>query len=419
MNAKFPILLLLPLLVAPCIAHGMSLAQAELALRDNNAGIQAARIELRGTQGDAVEASRRPPAELSVGSSKISKQHGIGAGRWSDKRVDSTLGLGWSWERGGKRHLRMEGARERGDAAELDVADQLREQRLALHESYFGVKAAQQMLLVAESNRDESARALSAAERQLATGAIATIERNRLAVEDMKVQADARQARQDLLEAQTALGMLIGDTRAPEQLSADDPWPQLAAEAVAASGFDPSRRVDLQAAAARVRAADADRRLARSQRYRDVQLGLEMEREPTDIGGVTWGFSVSVPLTGPDHHRGQIQRAEADYDLALLELQQAERSARAELRQAASQLEASAVRLRQYESQIIPAARQALDGMELAYRRGAANLTDLLDARRTWRESEQERVQALLDHAVALARWQALLELPSSQGIRS
>lgn len=417
MNAKLPILLLLPLLVTPCIARGLSLQQAELALRGNNADIQAARIELRGTQGDAVDASRRPPAELSLGSSKISKQHGIGAGRWSDKRVDSTLGLGWSWERGGKRHLRMEGARERGDAAELDVLDQLREQRLELHEHYFGLKAAQQMLQVAQSNRDESASALAAADRQLATGAIASMERNRLAVEDMKAQAEARQARQQLFEAQTALGILMGDTRAPEQLSADDPWPHLYDAPAPAESIDPMLRADLQATAARLRAADADRRLARSQRYRDLQLGVEMEREPADIGGVTWGFSVSVPLTGPNHHRGQIQRAEADYELALLDLQQAERAARAELRQAASQLDANSTRLRHYEMQIVPAARQALDGMELAYRRGAANLTDLLDARRTWRESEQERVQALLDHAVALARWQALRELPSSQGI--
>lgn len=414
MNAK-P-LLFLSLLMLPCIADAMTLAQAEAALREKNPDILAARIELRGAQGDLFDAARRPPAELSMGSSKISRQQGIGAGPWKDKRVDSTLGLGWTWERGGKRHLRVDGAQARGEAARLDLLDQQREQVFALHEAYFGLKAAQQSLQMADDNRAGSARALAAAERQLATGAIAPIERNRLAVEDMKAEAEARQARQELLDAQTGLALLIGSTQPPEQLRADDPWPQSGVAAELPQDFDPALRADLQAAAARVHAADAERRLARSQRHRDVQLGVEMEREPTDIGGVTWGFSVSVPLAGPDHYRGQILRAEADYDAALLEQQRSGQLARAQLRQAGGQLEAAGTRLRHYEQRIAPAARQALDGMELAYRRGAASLTDLLDARRTWREAEQERVQALLEHAVALARWQALVALPSPQG---
>ncbi len=417
MNAK-PFLLSLPvfLLLAPSFADAMTLAQAQALLRENNADIHAARIELRGAEGDLFDAARRPPAELSVGTSKISRQEGIGGGRWKDKRVDSTLGVGWTWERGGKRNLRVEGARARSEAARLDVLDQQREQQLALHEAYFGLKAAQQALEMAQANHAESTRALAAAERGLATGAIAVIERNRLAVDDMKVQAEVRQAEQDLLEAQSELALLIGSTLPPEQLSAEDAWPQPVLPGGVPDGFEPDQRADLQAAAARVRAADAERQLARSQRRRDVQLGMEVEREPADIGGVTWGFSVSVPLAGPNHYRGQIQRAEADYDSAVLEQQQAGRAARAQLRQADGQLRAITAHLLHYEQQIAPAARQALDGMELAYRRGAANLTDLLDARRTWRDAEHERVQARLEHAVALARWQALVALPSLQG---
>ncbi|MCL7714655.1 TolC family protein [Stenotrophomonas sp. CPCC 101365] len=394
----------------------MTLAEAEAALHGNNADILAARIELRGAEGDLFDAARRPAAELSVGSSKISRQEGVGGGRWKDKRVDSTLGVEWTWERGGKRRLRVEGARARGDAARLDLLDQRSAQVLALHEAYFGLKAAQQALQMAEDNRDEAARALAAAERALATGAIAPIERNRLAVEAMKAEAEARGQRLEWQDAQIGLALLIGHVDAPERLQAEDPWPAAGTPAPLPDGFDPALRADLQAVAARVRAADAERRLVRSQGRRDVQLGLELEREPDDIGGVTLGFSVSVPLVGARHYRGQVQRAEADYDAAVLAQREADRQVRAQVRQAGGQLEAAGLQVQHYEQRIAPAARQALDGMELAYRRGAASLTDLLDARRTWREAEHERVQAQLEHAVARARWQALLTLPSLQG---
>jgi len=47
--------------------------------------------------------------------------------------------------------------------------------------------------------------------------------------------------------------------------------------------------------------------------------------------------------------------------------------------------------------------------LELAYRRGAATLTDLLDARRSWREFEADLIDARLAHASALARWNAAI----------
>jgi cobalt-zinc-cadmium efflux system outer membrane protein len=67
--------------------------------------------------------------------------------------------------------------------------------------------------------------------------------------------------------------------------------------------FDPQQRADLRAARSRLAAADAGVALARSERHRDIQLGVEAEREPTDISGVTWGVSLTIPLGGPSRTR--------------------------------------------------------------------------------------------------------------------
>jgi len=399
--------LIAALLIAPATASALTLAEAERAMAQHNPDLLAAAIELRGTQGDALSAARRPSPELSVGTSKISRQEGIGPGRWKDKRVDSTLGLGWTWERGGKRGWRMRQADALVDAANLSLLDGRRQQQVALHEAYFGLKAAQELSRIADEDRRASAESLAAADRQVATGAMAPIERSRLAVDDLKVSDAAREAELGLREARHVLALLLGSD-SNEALRADDDWPHPASTAPA----EPTTlegRVDLRAAEARVIAADAARALARSERRRDVQFGIEAEREPADIGGVTWGVSMSVPLGGARRWRGDQQRAEADYDAAVLERQQLHRAATAELDQLQHALVAAAQRRAEYEQLQGPAARRSLDGLELAYRRGAATLTDLLDARRSWREFEADLIDARLAHASALARWNAAI----------
>ena len=401
--------LIAALLIAPATVSALTLAEAERVMAQHNPDLLAAAIELRGTQGDAQSAARRPSPELSVGTSKISRQEGIGPGRWKDKRVDSTLGLGWTWERGGKRGWRMRQADALVEAAQLGLLDSRRQQQVALREAYFGLKAAQELSRIAEEDRRASAESLAAADRQVATGAMAPIERARLAVDDLKVADAAREAALGLREARHVLALLLGSD-ADDALHADDEWPRPASAATAAMATL-DERVDLRAAEARVIAADAARALARSERRRDVQFGIEAEREPADIGGVTWGLSMSVPLGGATRWRGEQQRAEADYDAAVLERQQLRREAAAELDQLRHALAAAAQRRTAYEQLQGPAARKSMEGLELAYRRGAATLTDLLDARRSWREFESDLVDARLAHASALARWNAAISV--------
>lgn len=396
--------LLAALACAPA-AWAISLQDAQRAMDAHNPDLRAAALELRGAQGDALTAALRPAPELSLGSSKISPKHGVGSGRWQDKRVDSTVGLGWTWERGGKRSLRMRQADALVEAAGLDMLDTRRRQQVALHEAYFGLKAAQDSLDIAEANRRSSAEQMAAADRQVASGALAPVDRARLAVEDLAVADAAREAALDLRDARHALGLLLG-MEDSVSLRADDAWPD-ATVGPQDSGADPQQRADLRAARSRLQAADVGVALARSERRRDIQWGIEAEREPTDINGVTWGVSVTIPLGAPSRARGAIQRAEADRDAAALELHARQREARAEQDQLQATAASAAQRRQEYEALQADSARRAVQGIELAYRRGAASLTDLLDARRSWREFEAALIHARADHAIALARWRA------------
>ena len=222
-------------------------------------------------QGDAQTAALRPAAELSIGSSKISPTHGIGPGRWQDKRMDSTLGLGFTWERGGKRALRIRQADALLQVAGLEMLDTRRRQQVALHEAYFGLKGAQERVRIAEANRQSSTEQLAAADKQVATGAMAPMDRARLAVDDLAVADAAREAALDLRDARHALALLLGRDDSHD-LSADDPWPD-PGDIADTRAFDPQQRADLRAARSRLVAADAGVALARSERHRDIQLG--------------------------------------------------------------------------------------------------------------------------------------------------
>lgn len=402
---RFRAILAAALATAGASAHALSLQEAERALAERNRDIAMAAAAVRGAKGDAVTATRRPEPELSFGSSKISTIHGIGTGSYFDKRVDTTLGLSYLFERGGKRRWRSEQAGGLARAAGFDFADTRRQQMLALRSAYYVLKRSEETLELAQANRAAAERALDAADRRVKAGDLADVERARLAVDALKVADDARTAEREHVEAQQDLALLLGREQDYAGLSAGDDWPRIADMPEATSALE--RRSDVLAAAARVDAAEARRHSAQALRSRDITVGFGAERDPRDQSGTTWNFSVSVPLSGPHYHDGQIARAEADYDSATLARDKVRAEAQTEREHARVVLASARERLQRYDKELAPAAQRALDGVEFAHARGAASLTDLLDARRAWREAQGDLIAARSDYAIARAAWQA------------
>lgn len=402
--------------LAPLAASAISLADALQGMQAHAPELAAAQLELRASAGDLHSAARRPVAELALGSGKYSRLEGLGPGKPHDKRLDSTVGVGWTWERGGKRHHRIAEAQSRQAAATFELLDVERSQRLAVHERYFTLKAASQALAVAQANLALSDAALQAVVRRIRSGDAPAIERDRLEIEHLKLDSDLRDADLHHQQAQQALALLIGVTDGAELLTADDDWPEPVAEAAPDVQQVLLHRADLRAAQQRVETAQHARALAHSQRKRDLGLAIEAEREPGDVAGVTWGLSISVPLHGPRHHDGERVRAQAETELAELALHTARREATAELQQLQRNWQQASARRALYEARVTPAANSLRDGMELAYQRGGASLTDLLDARRAAREAEQALIEARLQHVLAQAQWLAATELSSSTG---
>ena len=392
-----------PLLVA---AQSLTLAQAEARLEAGNREIIAARQQVEVTGSGVILAGAVPNPTLSAAMSSISPSRGIGAGRPQDKQVDSIVHLEQLVERGGKRELRIASADAQVLASRRDLDEVRRQQRLLLNIAYFELKLALEKLLIQRDTLRLQEQSVAATQRRFLAGDVAETEVVRLRVEALRAANEARAAEADVVRTRQALGVLIGvETGTPEFLPTDD-WP-LALPAGADNEASAARieaRADVRAAQARVAAAEKGRELARSLRTRDVSVGAQLERFPPDTG-VSFGFSIAVPLFLRYNFEGELAVAEAGLTSAMAARNRQVAIALAEVRRAQNDLRAADERRRRLAEDLLPQARRALNSAEFAYQRGATGLIDLLDARRTQRALELEAVSAAAEFAKARTAW--------------
>jgi len=379
----------------------LSLDQAQRLLVERNPDLLAAQAAVRGAEADRVAAGERPNATFSVNTSNFNLDHGIGSGSPWDKRTDSVFRIDQTFERGGKRHLRLRQSGANLDAARDDYADAVRQQRLALAQAYWDLKRATDKLAVARDVAALEHRSLDLLELRLKHGDIARLDVSRLRIETARADADANAADAKRSDARIALAALIDLPGQAAQLDAGDAWPTFAPPADAHAGASGTRS-DVAAARARLGAASSGVDLARAQRTRDVTIGALYEHFPPD-GRNMLGVGISVPLFTGSRFDGEIGRALADRDAAESRLAGVELAARADLARARADLAAAGTRVHRYDTDLLAEARDADTSTETAYRVGGLSLTDLLDARRNLKAVEDEAADAHADYAEALA----------------
>lgn len=387
-------------------AAALSLADAEALWRDNNRELQLAGIAVQAAEADLRSAGQRPNPDFSTNVSSISPGTGYGSGGWQDKKIDTVFRLDQVIERGDKRELRQRGAGERLAAARSDVAATFRQQRMVLHRAYYDLKLAQERLQLAEDNAALLGRSLEVGRRRLKAGDVAPVDVSRLAIDQARAEADARQARADVEAARQLLAYLIGRDGDAATLVADEAWP-VPVDLPPASELTDDRP-DLTAGRQRIAAAEAERDLARAKRSRDVTVGVQYERNQQGGPVNSYGFGVSVPLYLWHAHEGDIARAEADVDASKGAYAQQRAQAFGQLAQARSALAATLERVRRLDGGMLGDAERVARAAELAYRKGAMGLIDLLDARRTLRQIQIEAATARADYAKALSDWALL-----------
>lgn len=385
----------------------VSLQQALQAARDN-LDVALARRNVAGAQADIQAADRAPFPTLSASVSQIDLQHGNGGGNpWTEQTVDKSVGLDWTWERGDKRALRTRTAQRYADAAQADLDETAVQQQLAALGGFYDLLAAQERVIEVGQIEHSAAELASIAGRRLQAGDLSAQETARTEIEAQRALSDLRQAELEQQRAALVLWQLTALAPAPEQLQARPDWPALPAVLPSAPALEDliEARADVRAARARVQAAQAALDNSSAQKKSDITWGVSYDHYPGTSNALV-ALRMSMPLQWGYGYEGEIGRAGAQLAQAQDALEKTRRLARQELQRLLHEVQSTGARASAYEREILPRARRVAEGAELAYRKGALSLTDLLDARRTLRATVLDAVAARSDHAKALGAWQ-------------
>lgn len=390
------------------VLEQLTLRQAEIFFTERNRELQLATRAVEGAEADILSASARPNPSLSISTTQINPSGGIGSGSLRDKRIDTVVGLSQLFERGNKRELRAGAAQLNAAASRGDRAEVERLQKVALYGAYYDLVLAQEKFRISSDTATLFEKTTDAAKLRLKAGDIAPTELARISVDALRAQNDARAARAEQEKAQLALAYMIGAEREAARIRAVDGWPEVE---LPMATLELERlleaRADVQAARARVGAAEKIRELARALRTRDITAGIQYERFPGNVSSNSYGFFVSVPLFTNYFYEGEIRRTEADLQAARENLERVRALALGEIAKSRSDLQSSAERVRRFREALLNAAEKAANGAEFAYSRGAIGVMDLLDARRQLYATRLEAVTVLADYAKALAVWRA------------
>ncbi|OGP04330.1 MAG: transporter [Curvibacter sp. GWA2_64_110] len=401
------LLLALPALAQAPASAAVSLEQALEAAR-NNLDVALGRNALAAARADIVSANRAPLPVLTAKLGQMDLQNGIGDGNFmTEKRVDKSIGLDWTWERGNKRELRTLTAERAASAAQADLDEIRTQQLLGVQAGFYNLLAAQERLTQVALMERSAAQLATTAQKRVQAGDLAAQDAARTEIEAQRARSDVQLAELDRQRAALMLWQFTGLPTPPDQLQAKTDWPALTGDMTMANSLDAlvDARPDVRAAQARLQAAQAALDSSTAQRRSDITWGASYDHYPGTSTALI-ELRMQMPLQWGYSYQGEIARASAQLAQAQDALEKIRRQARAELQRLQQEALNTAQRARTYEVDILPRARQVAQGAELAYSKGAMSLTDLLDARRTLRATLLDALAARTDYAKAAGAWQ-------------
>jgi cobalt-zinc-cadmium efflux system outer membrane protein len=372
-------------------ARALTLEQALALARERAPGVLVARARVDEAaarlQGASVLLQHDPTVEGAIGTRDAD----------SASTAESALAVQQTFELGGRRRARIDGA-----AAELDVAGAaaedasrgvVREAALAFHRALHardGVRlAAQAETLAADGLRAAQVRYAAgdapALDVDLARAALA---RARSALRAAEAAHEAELGRLRL-----ALGLTREEPLAVEGTLGTRPSYDLAALLANAPA-----RADRRALAAEIRAAEAGVRLGRGLGWPELGLGARHEREEGDeILSAEW--SVTLPI----FDRGRGVRAEAAARARRLRLAAAtlDRAIDHEIRTALEVYRLRLAAVDEIEREALPLVEHNERLAERSYDTGGLGLVELLFVRRESLDTRREHLDRLLDAAAA------------------
>ena len=365
-----------------------------LALARNQA-MHAQRMAVDAARADEITAGLKPNISMTFGADGFTPFSPRQI-TWDFLKDITTYTVSGSYlfERGGKRNNRIAVAQAATDVTSRNVADAERQLRFQTAQAFVDVLYAKSTLDLAQQNLKSFSEVVDVNRQRVTSGDLAEGEFYKISLQKLQFEQDVSAAQLSIVQARASLRQLlgfdmvaedfeaIGDLAyAPQTLDLED----LKRQALEA-------RPDLQAAHSGVALAQNTLTLERSNATRDIGAELDYAHSgPVN----TMGVNASIDLPVHDRNQGNIARSE----VLVRQATESEMAARYLVitdvvnAYAAWQTNQKIVSL--YESGYLKQAQDSLDISRYVYQRGAGSLLDLLDAERTYRDTQLGYRQAL------------------------
>ncbi len=326
----------------------------------------------------------------------------------------------------GKRGLRLKVTRNALAAAKLSRADAQRTLEFQVKTAYLQIAQAVLAYRFEKEVVDTNQKTLELFQARYRGGAIN--EGDLARVETQKLQSDQAldAANEALRQAHIALAFLIGVRGIVPNFEVDTGVltfgvpPSLAGaseESLLRTAFD--RRPDLVAAGYQKASAQASIELAKRQKLPDIALSVNYSQTGTGasaVGGAisppTIVFGVSAPLPVFYQMQGEVRRAEAAYDTNALNQAKTTAQVVSDVSSGFSAFSTARQLVQRMETGgLLQSAKTARDITRLQFEKGAAGLTDLLDAQRAYIATNVEYIQDVTNY------WTAVFQLEQAVGM--
>lgn len=365
------------------------------------AGASSPSLDVASASIRSAEAARKV-AGLRPNPSIVTQTENIaGSGQYRGVHsAETTAGLELPIELGGKRSARIAVADARGQRAAIAAAVTMADLRLAVTQTYVEAVAAERRLATAREQARLAGEGLRAARVRVQAGRASPIEEQRAELVRINAEAAVEQATRTLEVARGNLARRIGQ---PIRGTLDLAWFDRIAGYGPAQSVEPGNTLAMAAAQADVATADAQVRLARSQRVPDITLSASARRlAATNDTAAVFGVSIPFPVFNNGSAAMAQARAERDQSDAqgrviALETAQAIAEAEAEVANAATTA-------RTASGPALVAAQESARIARIGYREGKFGQLDLLDAERTLSQTRSAAIDALAAYHDALAR---------------
>jgi cobalt-zinc-cadmium efflux system outer membrane protein len=313
----------------------------------------------------------------------------------------------------GKRNLRVRAARSALAAAKLNRVDAERTLTFQVKSAYLQVVQARAAYEFTMDLRQSSQQELDLNQERLTSGKINEGDFERIRQTTLEALQGVDIASQTLREAKVALGFLLGvRSRVPDYDVDKEALKFFVPESIASSGPDAfiklafDKRPDLRALGFQEERAAASIELARRQAFPDISVGIQYTQTGTSNSAIqppTVGITLSGNLPVFYQEQGEIRQAQADYAIQTLARGQNTAQVVSDVESAYAAYAGSRTLVERMENALLASARKALDVTKLQWLAGKANLTDYLDARQAFIQTNVGYINNLTSYWIAVA----------------